>query len=118
VKAALRRAGRLTLVSAVLGFALNGFLQVTRGIAVHRVEDVGADGAPIGVSEPDSPLVVTMLTGASLAQGHRIEVTLNGDGTYSRLWEDLRSARQSITLQLYYGAPGRMARTLGERDVP
>jgi cardiolipin synthase A/B len=39
---------------------------------------------------------------------------LNGDGTYPRLWEDLRSARQSITLQLYYGAPGRMAHTLGE----
>ena len=39
---------------------------------------------------------------------------LNGDETYPRLWEDLRSAKQSITLQLYYGAPGRMADTLGQ----
>jgi cardiolipin synthase len=39
---------------------------------------------------------------------------LDGDGTYERLWRDLRSARQSITLQLYYGSPGGMARTLGE----
>jgi cardiolipin synthase len=30
------------------------------------------------------------------------------------MWEDLRSAQRSITLQLYYGAPGRMARTIGE----
>jgi hypothetical protein len=114
VKAVLARAGRWTLVIVVLGFAVIGFLQVTRGIAVHHVEGVGADGVPIGVSEPQFPLVVTMLTGAFLAQGHRVEVTLNGDGTYPRLWEDHRSARQSITLQLYYGALGRMAGTLGE----
>ena len=55
-----------------------------------------------------------MLTGAWLAPGHRVDVMLNGDDTYDRLWEDLRSARRSITLQLYYGSPGRMASTLGE----
>jgi cardiolipin synthase len=114
VSAVLGRVGRWTLLSVVLGFALIGFLQVTRGIALHHVEGVGADGEPIGVSEREFPLVVTMLTGASLARGHRVEVTANGDGTYPRLWEDLRSAGQSITLQLYYGAPGRMARALGE----
>jgi cardiolipin synthase len=55
-----------------------------------------------------------MLAGASLTRGHRVEVLLNGDGTYPRMWEDLRSAQRSITLQLYYGAPGRMARTIGD----
>jgi cardiolipin synthase len=55
-----------------------------------------------------------MLTGAWLTAGNRVEVALNGDGTYPRLWEDLRSARESITLQLYYGAPGLMGHTLGE----
>src|SRR5687767_13988092 len=54
------------------------------------------------------------LAGTWLAQGNRVEVLLNGDGTYPRLWQDLRSAKQSITLQLYYGAPGRMADTLGQ----
>ena len=54
------------------------------------------------------------MTGAWLAPGNRVEVMLNGDGTYARLWDDLRSAQQSITLQLYYGAPGRMADTLGQ----
>ena len=70
------------------------------------------EGIPIAVSEPQFPLNVTMLTGASLSAGNRVEVALNGDGTYPRLWDDLRSAQESITLQLYYGAPGRMARTL------
>ena len=55
-----------------------------------------------------------MLTGAALTSGNRVEVALNGDGTFPRLWDDLRSARESITLQLYYGAPGRMADTLGQ----
>ena len=58
--------------------------------------------------------MATMATGAWLAPGNRVEVMLNGDGTYPRLWEDLRSAQRSITLQLYYGAPGRMADTLSE----
>ena len=54
-----------------------------------------------------------MKRGNSDAHAQVHDVALNGDGTYERLWADLRSARQSITLQLYYGAPGRMARTLG-----
>ena len=66
------------------------------------------------MSEPQFPLSVTMLTGAALTPGNRVELALNGDGTYPRLWDDLRSAQQFITLQLYYGAPGRMAETLGE----
>jgi phosphatidylserine/phosphatidylglycerophosphate/cardiolipin synthase-like enzyme len=74
---------------------------------------VSSNGTPIAVGEPEFPLMATMATGAWLAPGNRVEVLLNGDATYPRLWEDLRSAQQSITLQLYYGAPGRMADTLG-----
>jgi cardiolipin synthase len=76
------------------------------------VRGVGADGIPIAVNEPQFPLNVALLTGASLSAGNRVEVALNGDLTYPRLWDDLRSAQESITLQLYYGAPGRMAKTL------
>jgi cardiolipin synthase len=108
------RAGRWLLASVVLAFALVGFLHLTRGTAVRHVRGVAADGVPISVSEPQFPLVVTMMTGAWMASGNRVEMTLNGDGTFERLWADLRSARQSITLQLYYGAPGRMADALQE----
>jgi cardiolipin synthase A/B len=109
----LGRFARWTVVTLILCLAWIGFLHLTRGTAVRHVRGVGADGVPIGVSEPEFPLVVTMLTGAWLAPGNRVEVMLNGDGTYARLWEDLTSARQSITLQLYYGNTGRMAGTLG-----
>jgi cardiolipin synthase len=114
VIATLGRVGRWVLVVTVFCLALVGFLHLTRGTAVRHVRGVAADGSPISVSEPEFPLMATMATGAWLAQGNRVEVTLNGDGTYPRLWEDLRSAQRSVTLQLYYGAPGRMADTLGQ----
>ena len=113
-RSALRRVGRWTVLAVFLCLAWIGLLHLTRGTAVRHVRGVGADGVPIGVSEPQFALVATMLTGAWLAPGNRVEVMLNGDGTYPRMWEDLRSATQSITLQLYYGNTGRMARTLGD----
>ena len=95
-KSVLGRVGRWTLTSLILCLALIGLLHLTRGTAVRHVRGVGADGVPIGVSEPQFPLVVTMMTGAWLAAGNHVEVTLNGDGTYERLWTDLRSAQRSI----------------------
>jgi cardiolipin synthase A/B len=44
-----------------------------------------------------------------MCDGNHVEIFWNGDQTYPRLWADLRSARTSITLQLYYCEPGRMA---------
>jgi hypothetical protein len=43
---------------------------------------VAADGFPLSVSEAEFPLMATMATGAWLAPGNRVEVMLNGDGTY------------------------------------
>ena len=106
--------GRWILVVLVGALALIGALHVTRGTAVRDVRGIGLDGIPIAVDEPQFPLNITLLTGAWLAAGNRVEIALNGDGTYPRLWDDLRSAQDSITLQVYYGAPGRMADTFRE----
>jgi cardiolipin synthase len=99
--------GRWTLAVIVGLLAWIGLLQLARGGAVRHVRGVRVDGAPVAVSEPQFPLSVAMLTGTVLATGNRVDLALNGDGTYPRLWGDLRSARQSITLQLYYGNAGR-----------
>jgi hypothetical protein len=73
VIATLAKIGRWTLVVAVSCLALIGFLHLTRGTAVRHVR-VAADGAPIGVSEPEFPLMATMATGAWLAPGNHVEV--------------------------------------------
>jgi cardiolipin synthase A/B len=102
------------LVAAVIGF-----LFVTRGTVMRRVRGVGADGTPVAPSEPEFPLTVAMLTACRLISGNHVEVALNGDGTFDRLWTDLASAKQVITLQMYYMGPGRtadrLAKILAER---
>jgi cardiolipin synthase len=103
---------RWALVAVVLLIAWIGFLFITRGTAVRHVRGVGADGTPVAPSEPEFPLAVAVLTGTVLTAGNRVELALNGDGTYPRLWADLRSARQSITVQMYYGIRGQVADTL------
>src|SRR5262245_40746888 len=110
----LDRMGFWTLGVIVVLFALIGFLQVTRGTAVRHVRGIGGD-EPLAVGAPQFPQLVTMLTGAPLMAGNRVDIALNGDHTYQRLFDDLRSARESITLQLYYGAAGTLAHTL--RDI-
>jgi cardiolipin synthase A/B len=108
----VRRVLRWAIVFIVLLIALIGFLYITRGTAVQRVLGVGADGAPVAPDEPQFPLSVAVLTGTMLSSGNRVELALDGDGTFPRLWDDRRSATRLITIQSYYGMPGRVADTL------
>jgi cardiolipin synthase len=101
------------VIGAVLALiTLIGFFYLTRGTAVQHVVGIGGDGAPVAPSEPEFPLSVAVSTGTVLTTGNRVELALNGDGTFPRLWDDLRSATESITIQMYYGMPGEVADTL------
>jgi len=104
--------GNWALFIVIAFFALTGFLYMMRGTVVRHVRAVGADGSPVGPWESQFPLSVAMLTGTSLLSGNLVELALNGDGTKLRLWDDLQSATESITLQLYYKNSGAMADTL------
>ena len=102
------------LTAVILIAAVIGVLFVTRGTAVRRVRGVGADGVPVGVTEPDFAATVALLAGGVILPGNRVELALNGDGTYELLWADLRSATESITVQMYYAEPGRVADQLSK----
>lgn len=58
------------------------------------------------------PRLLELHTGLRMEGGNDLTLLLNGDGTYPRLWQDLRSARQSIAIQSYYSQPGAMTDTL------
>jgi cardiolipin synthase len=92
--------------------AIIGVQHVSRGTSIRHVHGVGVDGRPVSPREPRFPISVEMLTGTTLRSGNRVDVTLNGDQTFPRLWADLRSAEQSITIQVYYGQAGEVGRTL------
>lgn len=99
----------LTVVLLVLTlFALIGVLVITRGTPVRRVVTEGAGGPP-PVGDSLFARTFELFTGTHLDGGNRVEQLLNGDGTYPRLWTDLHSARQSITMQMYYSLPGKVA---------
>lgn len=99
----------IALALIVLVLALIGFLYLTRGTPVHSVRAPGDAEGPPAVDDPLFCDTIALLTKTPLTPGHRVEVMRCGNETYPRLWADLRSATRSITLQMYYCQPGRMA---------
>jgi cardiolipin synthase A/B len=95
----------------VLLLALIGGLSVTRGTPVQAVLTLAGDDLP-AVRDSVFARTIGVYTGATLQPGNRVEIMLNGDGTYPQLWRDLRSARHSLTVQFYYSQPGAVADTL------
>ncbi len=93
----------------VLVFALVGLPHVLRNPLVRNVLSAGGVAGVPAVSDARFGATATLLTGTRLTTGNRIEVLADGDGTFPRLWADLRSARRSITVQMYYAGPGAVA---------
>jgi cardiolipin synthase len=107
----LKRVGLVVLSFCVLALALIGLLTVTRGTPVGAVVTLNDREAP---SMTDSLFERTfeLFTGTHVFAGNIVEQELNGDGTYSKLWADLRAAQQTITVQMYYSLPGAVADTM------
>jgi cardiolipin synthase A/B len=98
----------------VLIFALIGLRYVTRGTPVASVSGVKSNSELPQTDDELFRCSIELLTGTTLSEGNRAELCLNGDGTYDRLFEDLASAKESITLQMYYCQPGKVADRFGE----
>src|SRR5919112_4508414 len=96
------------LLSAII-LAVIGLQSLTRGTTIARLRTPGDGDGPPGPRDPLFCETLELLTKTSVVPGHEVEIFACGDETYPRLWEDLRSAERSITLQMYYCQPGRMA---------
>lgn len=101
------------------GLALIGVLSMTRGTPISGIRAVGRTGAPPKVGDSLFIRTMELYTGLHVERGNRVDVMLNGDGSYPQLWKDIAAARRSITMQLYYCQPGAtadsMAMFLSER---
>ena len=107
----LKIAGFVVAGVLLLGFSCVGLLYLTRGTPVSTVRTFG-QAPPPSVIDPLFRRTVDLLAGMTMQHGNDIEVLVNGDETYQRLWADLRSARQTITMQMYYANPGKVADTV------
>lgn len=103
----------LVLVTIVLLIlALVGLLSVTRDTPVSVVLSLDDGGGPPAIADPAFAPTLELFTGLHLQAGNEVTQALNGDGTYPQLWRDLRSARETITVQMYYSLPSTVADTL------
>ena len=107
----LRRVSLVVLGASVAALALIGVLSITRGTPVARVVTL-SDSGPPPVTDSLFERTFELFTGTHVYPGNVVTQALNGDGTYPRLWADLRSAQRTITVQMYYSLPGKVADTL------
>lgn len=105
--------GFLVLGLLVGTLALIGLLDAVKGTPVRKVRDLHGKGMPSVRDDAFLP-VMELACRTELQEGNRAEFFWNGDQTYPRLWEDLRSARRSITFQMYWCKQGRMSEMLAD----
>jgi cardiolipin synthase len=99
------------LVAAV---AMSGVLMAVFRATQPRVKPlVAPPEALLAVARGDTMArLIQLYTGLRLEPGNDVQLLLNGEGTYPRLWRDLANARRSITVQSYYNSAGATADTL------
>ena len=110
---ALARVARWLLVCAslalVLLFAVIGLLHTFRGTPVSSVQVTGEGEDQVTITDPVFRQTVEAMIHTPLHEGNRVTVLLNGNELFPALFRDLRAARASITLQVYYAEPGVVA---------
>jgi cardiolipin synthase len=103
------RRGLLVILGLLAGIALAlAFYVFTQHTPIEDLpvaESVPGPGTPAFVD------LVGLNTGTRFTPGNDVEILLDGD-TYPRLWSELRRAQRSVTLQLYFCRPGRLADSL------
>jgi cardiolipin synthase len=104
--------GRLVMATVVGTIALIAVFRATQPhTASLRIQE---DLVAVDASAPTFPRMLELYTRTRFEQGNRVEILLNGEGTYPRLWDDLHNARATITVQSYYSKPSAMADTLSD----
>ena len=102
------------LIVLLVAIMLVGLLSLTRGATVRTVIAEGDRGGPPEVSDPLFPHSIELFTGTHIEPGNKVEILLNGEGTYPKLWQDIASAKKTLTVQLYYSQPGAVADTMAK----
>jgi cardiolipin synthase len=107
----------IALVLIFLILALIGILSITHDTPVKSVIAEGDEDGPPSVDDPLFTRSMELFTGTHIDSANKVEILLNGDGTYPQLWKDLASARRTITVQMYYSQPGEVADTLAKHLI-
>jgi cardiolipin synthase len=102
------------LLLFALVLALIGILSVTHDTPVRNVIAEGDKDGPPSIEDSLFSRSIELYTGTHIDPGNKVQIMLNGDGTYPQLWKDLGSAQRTITVQMYYSQPGAVADTMAK----
>lgn len=102
----------IALGAAALLVALLALLLLGRGTPVKSVRSFEAGGPPAPGAAGFVPLVEALVP-TRIERGHHVELLNDGDGTFPRLLDDLRGARESIAILVYFWKAGSLSDSLG-----
>jgi cardiolipin synthase len=91
-------------------FTIIGMEFTLHGSHLSRLQGVGSAAPPVG--DALFTRTMEMYTGTHLTDGNHVTVLFNGEQTYPAIWKELRGAKETITIQMYYFEPGKIADTL------
>lgn len=104
--------GAVLMVIVAAVFLLLGFRYMVRGTPIRRIRAEQREGEGPPIDDKDFRITLELLTRVDLLPGNDAEIFTCGNDIYPRLWDDLRAAERSITMQMYYANEGRLATTL------
>jgi cardiolipin synthase len=104
-KIGLTAGGLLLILFTVIGMEFT-----LHGSHLSHLQGVGSAAPQVG--DPLFMRTMQVFTGTQLADGNHVTVLLNGEQTFPAIWKELRGATQTITVQMYYAEPGKIADTL------
>ena len=109
---------KYTAIAALILFGLAlmliGILSVTHDSPVRSVIAEGDKDGPPSAEDPLFARSMELFTGTHIDPGNKLQILRDGDGTYPQLWKDLASAERTITVQMYYSQPGKVADTMAK----
>jgi cardiolipin synthase A/B len=104
-KVGLTAGGLLLILFTVIGMEFT-----LHGSHISHLQGVGSAAPQVG--DPLFTRTMEVFTGTHLTDGNHVTVLLNGEQTFPAIWNELRGAKQTITIQMYFFEPGKIADTL------
>lgn len=101
----------IVIVVSLLVFILS---YLGRGTEIKNIRMIGQENRDFSVSNEIFDENFKLLTDTVLWRNNDVELALNGDQTFDRLFEDLSKAERLITWHVYFIKPGLLADRLAE----
>lgn len=98
------------LLAAILALLVGALaLYVARSTPIDRTRWFDGEGRRLAAGSRAFEETVALLTGTPLRDGNRLELLVNGDETFPRLFADLERADTLITWNVFWFRPGALA---------